>query len=66
MLWGLFLQMPFLLETELDKVSGGKYVKAEQDWVEKVVIAKCGKLVTGQNPSSAKGVAEAMWEAVSG
>ena len=57
---GVTALMPFLLETELNKVSGGKYVKAEQNFGEKVVVAKGGKLVTGQNPASAKGVAEAM------
>jgi putative intracellular protease/amidase len=58
---GLIPAMPFLLETELNKVSGGNYVKAEQDWGEKVVVARDGKLVTGQNPSSAKGSRRRYW-----
>lgn len=62
---GLTAAMPFLLETELNKVSGGKYVKAEQDWGEKVAVAKDGRLVTGQNPSSAKAVATVILEAIS-
>ncbi|KAJ5161156.1 hypothetical protein N7492_006548 [Penicillium capsulatum] len=56
--------MPFMLETELNKVSGGHYVKADQAWGEKVVVAKTagigGPLITGQNPSSATGVGKAI------
>ena len=51
--------MPFSLEDVLNKNSGGGYVKAEQDWGEKVVVSK-GKegeggyvVITGQNPGSA-------------
>lgn len=44
--------MPFKLEDELQKNSGGKFVKADQDWGEKVVVQKNGKLITGQNPAS--------------
>ena len=57
--------MPFLLEIELNRVSGGKYVKAEQDWGEKVAVAKDGRLVTGQTPSSAKAVETVILEAIS-
>jgi len=53
--------MPFLLETELDKKSGGKFVKAEP-WAEKVVVE--GNLITGQNPASAKGVGLALAKAL--
>ena len=60
--------MPFMLETELQKVSGGHYVKADQAWGEKVVVAKTagigGPLITGQNPSSATGVGKAILEAL--
>ncbi|KAJ5594121.1 uncharacterized protein N7459_000329 [Penicillium hispanicum] len=60
--------MPFMLETELQRVSGGKYVKAEQPWGEKVVVAKTaeigGTLITGQNPASATGVGEAILKAL--
>ncbi|KAF7714225.1 Glyoxalase 3 [Penicillium ucsense] len=56
--------MPFLLETELQKVSGGGYVKADEPWGEKVVISKTagigGPLITGQNPASATGVGKAL------
>lgn len=60
--------MPFMLETELDRVSGGKYVKAEEPWGEKVVVSKTagigGVLITGQNPASATGVGKALLEAL--
>jgi len=49
--------MPFLLEDALVK-SGAKFVKASEPWGEKVVVD--GKLITGQNPASAKGVGEAI------
>lgn len=61
---GLIPAMTFLLETVLNNASGGKYVKAEKDWGEKVVVARDGKLATGQNSISAKGVGMAMLEAV--
>jgi putative intracellular protease/amidase len=58
---GMMPLMPFALETELNKVSGGKFVKAAQAWEEKVVVSKTnalgGPLITGQNPASATGVA---------
>lgn len=58
---GMTASMPFQLETELDRVSGGGYVKAEQAWGEKVVVSKMagtgGTVITGQNPASAAGVA---------
>ncbi len=38
-------------------IAGGKY-KAEADWSENVIVDR--ELVTGQNPASAKGVADAM------
>ncbi|KAL4788845.1 class I glutamine amidotransferase-like protein [Aspergillus venezuelensis] len=60
--------MPFMLETELGKKSGGKYVKADQPWGEKVVVSKVselgGPLITGQNPASATGVGEAILKAL--
>lgn len=48
--------MPFMLETRLDEVSGGRYVKADEPWGEKVVVA--GKVITGQNPGSSKKIGE--------
>ena len=52
--------MPFHLETALDVASGGGYEKADKAWDEKVVVSfESGKrLLTGQNPGSAKRVAE--------
>lgn len=54
--------MPFLLETELEKASGGKYVKAAEPWGEKVVVA--GNVITGQNPASAHAIGEAILKAL--
>jgi putative intracellular protease/amidase len=52
--------MPFLLEDEL-KRAGGLYQQAP---VWQANVARDGQLVTGQNPASAKGVAEAVVELV--
>jgi len=61
--------MPFQLETELNRVSGGGYVKADQPWGEKVVVSKTaelgGVLITGQNPASATGVGKEILRALS-
>jgi putative intracellular protease/amidase len=46
--------MPFMLETELNKISGGKDEKASANWASHVVVAMDGRLLTGQNPESAK------------
>jgi putative intracellular protease/amidase len=40
------------LPEDLLKKYGGKYVKADQDWGEKVAIGRSGRLITGQNPAS--------------
>ncbi|KAK4214285.1 class I glutamine amidotransferase-like protein [Rhypophila decipiens] len=56
--------MPFMLEDKLNDASGGKFVKADEPWGEKVVVA--GKVITGQNPASAKAVGEAIVKAVQG
>jgi putative intracellular protease/amidase len=49
------------LETELERVSGGGYVKADRSGTEKVVVSTTAglhsPLITGQNPASATGVA---------
>jgi putative intracellular protease/amidase len=50
--------MPFMLETELNKVSGGKYEKAPENWASHVTVAKGGRLLTGQNPGSARDLAK--------
>ncbi|KAL4803090.1 class I glutamine amidotransferase-like protein [Aspergillus unguis] len=60
--------MPFMLEDELQKKSGGKFVKADQPWGAKVVVSKVnelgGLLITGQNPASATGVGEELAKAL--
>lgn len=58
--------MPFMLEDQLNAASGGKFVKADKDWGPKVVSARGGKLITGQNPASATGVGEAIYESLFG
>lgn len=62
---GLSKVMPFMLETELDKNSGGKFVKAD-DWAKKVVVSRNGLLITGQNPASAEGVGQAIYDGIFG
>ncbi|GIJ87489.1 hypothetical protein Asppvi_006396 [Aspergillus pseudoviridinutans] len=58
---GMAAVMPFQLETELERVSGGGYVKADRSGTEKVVVSRTAglhsPLITGQNPASAAGVA---------
>lgn len=60
--------VPFLLETELERVSGGKYTKAAEPWAEKVVVDKAAgtgsTIITGQNPGSATAVAKAILKAL--
>jgi putative intracellular protease/amidase len=56
--------MPFMLETELNKKSGGKYVKADKPWGECVVLSKGGRLITGQNPYSAEAMGKALVDAI--
>jgi len=58
--------MPFSLEDQLNKASGGRYVKASSDWGVKVVVARGGRLITGQNPASAAGVGQAIYDAIFG
>jgi len=60
---GLSEVVPFLLEDKLKEV-GGRFVKAEEPWGEKVVVD--GKLITGQNPASAKALGKAVVKAVKG
>ncbi|OJJ42613.1 hypothetical protein ASPZODRAFT_137221 [Penicilliopsis zonata CBS 506.65] len=64
---GLTAAMPYLLESELQRVSGGGYVKADAPWGEKVVVSRTslgGVLITGQNPASATGVGKAILEEI--
>jgi putative intracellular protease/amidase len=58
---GLTKVVPFLLEDELKKHA--KAYEAAEPWAEKVVVD--GKLITGQNPASAKPLAEAVLKAIS-
>ena len=57
--------MPFMLEDELNKNSGGKFEKAKDAWAAHVVTAQGGKLITGQNPASAAPVGQAILKAIS-
>ena len=56
--------MPFMLETKMNEVSGGRYEKAAELWGAKVVVD--GLVITGQNPASAKGTGEAIVKALKG
>jgi len=63
---GMTSLMPFKLEDALNEASGGKFVKAEEDWGAKVVTGRNGRLITGQNPASATGVGQAIYDAIFG
>ena len=52
--------MPFSLEDVLNENSGGGFEKAEKDLDPHVVVAQGGKLMTGQNPASARPLADAI------
>ncbi|KAJ8066135.1 hypothetical protein OCU04_005226 [Sclerotinia nivalis] len=58
--YGVVDVMPFELETALNEASNGKYEKAAENFAAKVVVARDGKVITGQNPASASGVGEAI------
>ncbi|KAI0814184.1 DJ-1/PfpI family protein [Xylaria sp. FL0064] len=60
---GMSQYMPFMLEDRI-KAVGAKYKKAEQPWGELVLVQDGGKLITGQNPASAKGVGEAILKSI--
>lgn len=55
--------MPYMLEDRIKEV-GGVYNKAAEPWGANVEVADDGKLITGQNPASAKGVGEALIKAL--
>lgn len=55
--------MPCLLEDKI-KEAGGIYKKAPEPWGEQLCVADGGKLITGQNPASAKAVGEAIAKAI--
>lgn len=65
---GLSSLMPFMLETELRRATGGNYVKAAETWGESVVVSKAAGtgsiLITGQNPASAAGVGKEILKAL--
>ncbi|KAI7538709.1 hypothetical protein KC331_g10188 [Hortaea werneckii] len=56
--FGTASAMPFMLEDALEghagEEDGGEFVGGEM-WAEKAVVEKDGRLVTGQNPTSARG-----------
>lgn len=56
--------MPFHLETVLNNASEGGYEKAAEAWAPLTLVSEDGKLITGQNPASAAGVAEALLKAL--
>jgi len=58
--------MPFMLEDQLNEASGGKFVKADKDFGAKVVVARGGRLITGQNPASAGPLGQAIYDAIFG
>ena len=57
---GFVQYMPFSLEDALNANSGGKFRKAEKNWDPWVEVAQEGRLMTGQNPASARPLAEAV------
>jgi putative intracellular protease/amidase len=63
---GLTSAVPFSLEDALNQATGGKFVKASEPWGPKVVVARGGRLITGQNPASAAGVGQAIYDAIFG
>lgn len=60
---GLSEVVPFLLEDRLREL-GGSYERAEDDWAPHVVCD--GDLITGQNPASSEGAAQALIARLSG
>ncbi|PPQ79551.1 hypothetical protein CVT25_003433 [Psilocybe cyanescens] len=58
---GKVADIPFLLEDKITEL-GGKYVKADKNWGEKVVVD--GQLITGQNPGSAAAIGKALLKAL--
>ncbi|KAI7082576.1 hypothetical protein KC356_g8258 [Hortaea werneckii] len=65
--FGTASAMPFLLEDVLNEHAGeedgGEFVSGDM-WAEKVVVGKDGRLITGQNPASARAVATAIIRAL--
>ncbi|KAH8767845.1 putative chaperone protein HSP31 [Hyaloscypha finlandica] len=63
---GLSAAMPFMLEDQLNTASGGKFVKAAEAWGPKVVVSGGGRIITGQNPSSAGPLGQAIYDGIFG
>ncbi|TVY32241.1 Glyoxalase, partial [Lachnellula subtilissima] len=63
---GLSAVMPFSLEDKLSEASGGRFEKAKEAWSPHVVIAREGRLITGQNPASAGPLGQKVYEAIFG
>lgn len=65
---GMTPVMPYMLEDELNRVTGGGFVKAADPWGEKVVVSQTAgtgaTLITGQNPASAAGVGKEILKAL--
>ncbi|KAJ4415066.1 hypothetical protein N0V85_002872 [Neurospora sp. IMI 360204] len=63
---GLSKVVPFLLEDKLKEAvaTEGGFEKAESAWGVKVVVDAGGRLITGQNPPSAKAVGEAILKVI--
>lgn len=65
---GMSSVMPFMLEDELNRVTGGRYAKAAQPWGDKVVVSQAAgtgaPLITGQNPASGAGVGKKILKAL--
>ena len=61
---GMTSLMPFKLEDSLNEASGGKFVKAAEDWGANVATGRNGRLITGQNPASATAVGKAIYDAI--
>ncbi len=63
---GLSSAVPFLLEDQLNSASGGKFVKAEKAWGPRVVVSGGGRIITGQNPASARPIGQAIYDGIFG
>ena len=60
---GFTADMPFSLEDRMKEV-GGVYKTAAEPWGPLTIPVDGGKLITGQNPASSKGIAEALLKAI--
>jgi len=51
------IPVPYHLEDVLKVSSSGKYETAAEPWLPKVIVSSTKKLITGENPASAKPIA---------